>query len=313
MRKLHLRQTLANLGFNEAISYSFIDTKHDEKFELMPDFIHPNLDEKFVTLQDSIIEGATRMRPTLLSGLLDAVRTNFNHQRRDIKLFELGKVFSASNKENELPEEKELFSLVLTGSEVLENKAMAIREFDFYDAKGALESAVDAINSVSLDFVAKDVKHLRKGQSAEILSQGKAIGTIGRINDEISSVYKFKQPVFVAEVDLQTLLEATEQTVLYKPLPVFPSIVRDVSLLAKRDVSFADIKKAIEAENFELLRKVEFVDAYEGKGMADDERSITLRLEYRSDERTLLEEEVEKIHASILQNLESNLGAIQRF
>ncbi len=313
MRKLHLRQTLANLGFNEAISYSFIDTKHDEKFELIPNLIHSNLDEKFVTLKDSIIEGATRMRPTLLSGLLDATRTNFNHQRRDIKLFELGKVFSASNKENDLPEEKELFSLVLTGNEVLENKAMAIRELDFYDAKGALESAVDAINSVLLDFVAKDVKHLQKGQSAEIISQGKAVGTIGRINDEIAFVYKFKQPVFVAEVDLQTLLEAEEQAVLYKPLPVFPSIVRDVSLLAKRDVSFADIKQAIEAENFELLRKVEFVDVYEGKGIADNERSITLRLAYRSDERTLLEEEVEKIHASILQNLESNLGAIQRF
>ena len=313
MRKLHLRQTLANLGFNEAISYSFIDTKHDEKFELIPNLIDANLDEKFVTLTDSIIEGATRMRPTLLSGLLDAIRTNFNHQRRDIKLFELGKVFSASNKENDLPVEKELFSLVLTGNEVLENKAAAVREFDFYDAKGALESAVDAINSVPLEFAAKDVRHLQKGQSAEIFSQGEAVGTIGRINDEIASVYKFKQPVFVAEVDLQALLEAREKPVLYKPLPVFPSIVRDVSLLAKRGVSFADIKKTIEAENFELLRKVEFVDVYEGKGMTGDERSITLRLSYRSDERTLLEEEVEKIHASILENLEEKLGARQRY
>ncbi|MDQ3181466.1 MAG: hypothetical protein M3Q33_13220 [Acidobacteriota bacterium] len=109
------------------------------------------------------------------------------------------------------------------------------------------------------------------------------------------------------------LLEAEVQTVLYKPLPVFPSIVRDVSLLARRDLSFAGIKKAIEAENFELLRRVEFVDVYEGKGVADNARSITLRLEYRSDERTLLEEEVEKIHASILQNLEAKLGAKQRF
>lgn len=313
MRKLQLRKTLANLGFNEAISYSFIDTKHDEKFDLIPNLIHSNLDEKFVTLQDSIIEGATRMRPSLLSGLLDAVRTNFNHGRRDIKLFELGKVFAASIKENDLPEEKELFALVLTGNENLQNKAMAIREFNFYDAKGALESAVDAINLSSLDFAANDVKHLRKGQSAEILSNGRAVGTIGRISDELALTYKFKQPVFVAEVDLQTLLEEKEQTVLYKPLPVYPAIVRDVSLLAKRNVSFADIKKAIEAENFELLRKVEFVDVYEGKGMTDDERSTTIRLLYRSDERTLLEEEVEKIHASILQNLESKLDAKQRF
>ena len=313
MRKLHLRNTLANLGFDEALSYSFIDSKHDEVFALIPEFVHENLEEKFVTLKDSIIEGAVRMRPSLLSGLLDAVRTNFNHGRRDIKLFELGKVFAASKKEDDLPEEQELFTLVLTGNETLQNKAMAVREFDFYDAKGALESAVDAINLSSLEFVANDVKHLRKGQSAEILANGKAVGTIGRISDELASVYKFKQPVFVAEVNLQTLLEATEQAVLYKPLPVYPSIVRDVSLLAKRNVSFADIKKAIEAENFELLRKVEFVDVYQGKGMADDERSTTIRLEYRSNERTLLEEEVEKIHTSILQNLDANIGAKQRF
>ncbi len=136
---------------------------------------------------------------------------------------------------------------------------------------------------------------------------GKEVGTIGRLNDEIASSYKFKQPVFVAEVDLQALLEAKEQDILYKPLPIFPSIVRDISLLANRSISFADIKQAIEAENFELLRKVEFVDVYEGKEMADDERSITIKLEYRSNERTLMEEEVEKIHARILQNIESKL------
>ena len=142
---------------------------------------------------------------------------------------------------------------------------------------------------------------------------GKAVGTIGQLNDEIASVYKFRQPVFVAEVDLQTLLESKEQTVVYRPLPVYPSIVRDVSLLVKRSVSFAEIKNAIVEQNFELLRSVEFVGVYEGKGVASDERSITIRLEYRSNERTLLDEEVDAIHAEILQNIETNLGAKQRF
>ncbi|MBA3693406.1 MAG: phenylalanine--tRNA ligase subunit beta, partial [Acidobacteria bacterium] len=91
------------------------------------------------------------------------------------------------------------------------------------------------------------------------------------------------------------------------------SIVRDVSLLVKRSVSFAEIKNAIVEQNFELLRSVEFVDVYEGKGVASDERSITIRLEYRSNERTLLDEEVDAIHAEILQNIETNLGAKQRF
>jgi phenylalanyl-tRNA synthetase beta chain len=230
-----------------------------------------------------------------------------------LKLFEIGKVFSASEKENDLPNERELFALVLTGNETLQNKTMPLREFDFYDAKGAMEAAVSSLNLSSLVFEPKNVSHLRRGQSAEISLNGKAVGTIGQLNDEIASVYKFRQPVFVAEVDLQTLLESKEQTVVYRPLPVYPSIVRDVSLLVKRSVSFAEIKNAIVEQNFELLRSVEFVGVYEGKGVASDERSITIRLEYRSNERTLLDEEVDAIHAEILQNIETNLGAKQRF
>ena len=312
-RKKDLRKTLANLGFNEAISYSFIDTRNDEKFDLIPNLVVENLDEKFLTLEDSIIEGSTRMRPSLLAGLLDAVRTNFNHQKRDVKLFEIGKVFSASQKENDLPNERELLALILTGSETLQNKAMPLRQLDFYDAKGALESAVDATKLPSLDFRPVDVKHLRKGQAAEVFSGGKSIGTIGRLNDEIAAAYKFRQPVFIAEVDLQTLLESKEQTIVYQPLPVYPSIVRDVSLLVKRNLSFAEIQKAIAEQGFELCRKIEFVDIYEGQGVAEDERSMTLRLEYRSDERTLLDEEIDSIHAQILQSLETHLQAKQRF
>jgi phenylalanyl-tRNA synthetase beta chain len=312
-RKKHLRRALANLGFDEAISYSFIDTRHDETFELIANLTDDNAEEKFVTLQDSIIEGAVRMRPSLLSGLLDAVRTNFNHRQRNIRLFELGKVFAATANEDGLPKEQELFALVLSGSETLENKAMPVREFDFYDAKGALEAAIEAINLPALEFAAKDVKHLRRGQSAEIRAGGKSVGTIGRLNDEIAAAYKFRQPVFVAEVDLQTLLQAKQRDVLYRPLSVYPSIQRDVSVLVKRGVSFAEIKQTVEAQGFELLRKVEFVDVYEGVGVADDERSVTIRLEYRSDERTLTEPEAEAVHAQILQALERDLGAKQRF
>ncbi len=312
-RKFHLRQTLSNLGFDEAISYSFIDSKTDDTFALIPEFVHETLDEKFVTLKDSIIEGAVRMRPSLLSGLLDAVRTNLNFQNRNLRLYEIGKVFSASSKENDLPNERELLALVLTGSEVFENKAMTIREFDFYDAKGALESAIDATNAPNLEFAAKDVKHLRKGQSAEIMLNGKAVGTIGRLNDEIANSYKFRQPVFVAELDLQTVLNEKEQTVLYQPLSVYPSVERDVSLLVKRTVSFAEIKQAVETQGFELLKKIQFVDVYEGKGIADAERSLTIRLVYRSDERTLIETEVETVHDQILRKTEETFGAKQRF
>jgi phenylalanyl-tRNA synthetase beta chain len=310
-RKKSLRTAMSNLGFDEAISYSFIKPETDETFELVGGLIDGNTSEKFVTLQDSIIEGAVRMRPSLLSGLLDSVKTNFNYQRKDVKLFELGKVFATSN--GELPKERELFSMVLTGNEIFDNKAVTGKELDFYDAKGALEIALDAINSPKLEFAAKSVKHLQQGQSAEIISAGKTVGTIGRINNSIAESYKFKQSVFVAEVDLQTLFESPQQPVFYKPLSKFPSKWIDVSMLVKRTTAFAEMGQLIESQDFKICEGVNFVDVYEGKGVAEDERSITIRFSYRSLERTLTEAEVEETHQKILAILAERLNARQRF
>ena len=311
-REKLLRQTLVDMGFDEAISYSFIDTKFDGVFDTVPGLVQDNTDEKYVTLQDSVIEGAVRMRPSILPGLLDAVRLNLNHQRRDIKLFELGKVFAAKTGEDNLPNERELCSLAITGGEIQQNKATAVRELDFYDAKGAVEAALDAIGMSNVGFEAADVGHLCKGQSAAISLNGESIGYLGRLNEQIAASYKFKQPVFVAEIDLQAVFESKVSIVTYRPLAKYPAITRDVSLIAKRDITFTQICGAVTEQGFELCRSVGFVDVYEGKGLAEDERSITIRLEYRSDERTLIDSEVEAMHKEILAKVIEKLGVSQR-
>ncbi len=311
-RKRDVRKTLANLGFDEALSYSFIAARHDESFEPVPRLLDTNLTEQFVSVRDPIIEGSTRMRPTLISGLLDALKNNFNHQNRDVKLFEIGKVFARTSKENGLPTERELMGIVITGDETFENTAFTSRAYDFRDLKGSLEASISAITSQPLKFDAGHVRHLKRGQAAKIVFDETEIGFLGTLSDEITAKFKFRQPVFVAEIDIQTVLEAAEIPAGYRPLPVFPQVTRDVSMLIKRNVSFDDIKGEIEKMGFELCRNIAFVDVFEGKGMADDERSITIRLDYRSDDRTLTEEEVEKIHQSILAALKVNLNIKQR-
>ena len=313
IRKRKLRRSLIDLGFNEAISYSFIDTKHDGRFDLVPGMLDDRAEEKFVTLRDSVIEGAVRMRPSLLPGLLDAVRVNFNQQRRDIRLFEIGKTFAARAGEDGLPAERELLSLVVTGGDALANRAMTTRELDFYDAKGAVEAALEAVGFSDVTLSAKDASHLRRGQSAAIIIGDKPVGRIGRLNDELAADYKFKQPVYVAEIDLQAVLSEEPPTVLYRPLPRYPSIIRDVSFLVSRSVSFDSIRRAIVAQGRELCRGVSFVDVYEGKGIGSDERSITIRLEYRSDERTLIETEVDEVHEQLVGIVEKDLNIRRRF
>ena len=311
--KRRLRRSLVDLGFNEAVTYSFIDTKHDGKFNMVPGMLDERADEKYVTLRDSVIEGAVRMRPTLLPGLLDAVRLNFNQQRRDVRLFEIGKAFATRVSEDELPVERELLSLVVTGGNAEAKRSMTTRELDFYDAKGAVEAALEAVGFASASFSSEDVSHLRSGQSASIKINGKPVGTVGRLTEDLAGEYKFKQPVYVAELDLQAALTEEPTPVLYTPLPRYPSVVRDVSFLVKRSISFDEIRRAIVSQGRYLCRSVEFVDVYEGKGIGADERSITIRLEYRSDERTLIETEVDEVHEQLVGNAEKDLNIRRRF
>jgi phenylalanyl-tRNA synthetase beta chain len=304
-RKRALRKAVTALGFNEAISLSF--TELSEEIELIPEFAERGSVAP-VVLTNPIIEEASRMRQTLLPGLLNSIRHNLNHGNRDVSLFETGRVFSVLES-GELPLEREAFALVSTGGAVEATRALAERELDFFDLKGALESAVAAMNLPPLNFDKATVKHLRPGQSAAVSIEGTPVGTIGRLAESLAASHKFRQPVFVAEVDLTTLLETPELPVLYSPLARFPSIVRDVSLLVDRKITVGQLLRAARDAKAERFVGAHFVGAYEGKGIADDKRSVTLRFEYRAPDRTLRDEEVDEIHWPLVEGLKAKFGA----
>lgn len=316
MKRRELRRALRSLGFDEAINFSFINTAHDERFELLPAFSLPQVfevakpaNESLVTLSNPIIDEATRMRPTLLPGLLESVRHNLNQGNRDVRLYEIGRIFAGS-KAGELPEEREAVALIATGGAIEEGRAEATRQFDFYELKGALEAAVAATKLGPLDFSRANVKHLREGQAARItLPSGTAIGSIGRLAEAIAASYKFRQPVFVAELDLSALLHSEQRPTQYHPLPRYPAVVRDVTLLVSRNVNFAELLQAIDAERISDYSRATLVGIYEGQNIPEDRRSITLRIEYRSDERTLRDDEIEERHHSLIDSLLQNFRA----
>jgi phenylalanyl-tRNA synthetase beta chain len=303
MKRRDLRRTLKGLGFDEAINFSFIDAAHDERFQLLPALELGPDNEPLVALNNPIIEEAVRMRPTLLPGLLESVRHNLNHGTRDVRLFEIGRVFAGSAPK-ELPRELEALALIATGAAIEEGHAQATRELDFYELKGALEAAVDAMSLGPLRFQKASVKHLRDGQAAAItLADGTAIGNIGRLAELIAGSYKFRQPVYVAELDLTALLESEGRSIQYAPLPRYPAVVRDVTLLVGRDVNFAELVQAINAQAIADYTGVQLVGVYEGENIPADKRSITLRVEYRSTDRTLRDEEVEQRQRGLIDSL----------
>ena len=310
-KKRALAGALAASGFDEAISFSFVDEGDDGKFELIPAMgSDAQADNRCVTLRNPIIDGASRMRSTLLSGLLSALRHNLNHGTADVRLFEIGRVFAASAIDGDLPIEREAIAMIVTGDACEEGRAASLREMDFLDIKGALEAAVDSMKLLALTFMPASVRHLRKGQAAVVaLSNGKRIGYIGRLDDSVGGEYKFRRPVFVAEVDLTDLLGSDETRVLYTPLARYPSIGRDVSLLVARDTTFEELRQTVRDENREVCRGIKLVGTYEGTNIPADKRSVTLRLEYRADDRTLRDDEIDDVHQQIVFALENKFAA----
>jgi phenylalanyl-tRNA synthetase beta chain len=308
MKQRSLRRALNACGFDEAINFSFI--QQETRFDLIPSLRGNENGQPQLT--NPIIEDAAWMRSTLLPGLLSSLRHNLNHGIRDVRLFEIGRVFSLITG-GELPQETLALALVATGGVLEEDKAQAEREFDFFDLKGALEAAVDWMNLSPLVFAQSSARHLRAGQTASIrLENDNDIGTIGRLAEDLVTSYKFRQPVYVLELDLDALINGPAKLIQYSPLPRYPSVTRDISLLLDREVALEEILAAVNNQSVPDCRSVKLVGTFEGGNIPSSKRSITLRLEYRSDERTLRDEEVEERHSLLTSSLLERFAAEQR-
>ena len=308
MQQRSLRRALNAFGFDEAINFSF--TPHENRFDLIPWLA--GREEFQPQLANPIIENAAWMRSTLLPGLLTSLRHNLNHGIRDVRLFEIGRIFSSLG-DQELPQERLALALIATGGVLEENRAQPERELDFFDLKGALEAAVDWMNLSPLGFVQASERHLVPGQTAQIkLANGTDIGSMGRLAEHVAASYKFRQPVYVLELDLSALLSGPAKVIQYSPLPRYPSVVRDLSLLVNRSVALDEIFKAVNDQRVADCRSVKLVGTYEGGNIQSSKRSVTLRLEYRSDERTLRDDEVEERHARLTSSLLEAFAAEQR-
>jgi phenylalanyl-tRNA synthetase beta chain len=136
-----------------------------------------------------------------------------------------------------------------------------------------------------------------------LLADGTSIGSLGKLADSVSDAYKFRQPVYVAELDLTRLLAAEELPKQYRPLPRYPSVVRDLTVLVDRQVTLEELLRTVEEQQVDDCRGALLVGTYEGTNIPSDKRAVTLRIEYRSDERTLRDEEVEERQRSLIDSL----------
>jgi phenylalanyl-tRNA synthetase beta chain len=296
-----VRHALTALGYHEAISFSFVNAEDDAMLSELTDA--PRL-----ILQNPIDETQSGMRTTLLGGLLRAVQHNFNYGTRNLRLFEFGKCFIKNG--DEKPFEVERLSLVATGARNEADWLAASAEVDFYDLKGSLETVFEAMELAGIETVpAENVSYLHPGRTAIISLSGREVGKIGQLHPAVDARYKFKQPVFVAELDFELMLGSDRIDTRYCPLPKFPSVIRDLALLLDTGVQFASLKRAIIGLNIKELVSVRLFDIYSGKGLPPGKHSMALSICYCADDRTLTDEEVKSAHDRVVTRLKQEFGA----
>lgn len=300
-----VRQALTAAGYHEAVSFSFVNAASDALFSEVSEGGR-------VGLSNPIDVELAQMRTNLLGGLLEALARNFNQGTRNVRLFEFGKCFAHAD--DERPIETEKLALVATGARNADDWQAAATRLDFYDVKGVLETLAEVLSLRGLGFAplgadTSAASYLHTGRAALIMHGGHTLGRVGQLHPRIATSYKFKQPVFVAELDFGALLASERTEARYRPLPKFPQAQRDVALLIATTVNFAALEAAIHDLQIPELTSVRLFDLYAGKELPAGKHSLALSLSYRAANRTLTDEEVNAAHERVVQVLQEAFGA----
>jgi phenylalanyl-tRNA synthetase beta chain len=303
-RDRRVRTALLGMGFSEAITFAFVEAKAAGPFV---DMTTTGESGALVGLANPLSEKFAVMRPSLLSGLIDAVSHNRRHGQQDVKLFEIGTRFATSG-------ESRGAAVAWTGVASPEHWSGSKRHVDFADIRGVMEQLA-ALASVSVSFVESNAGYLVPGRAAAMIVNGTAIGALGQLRPEIAEARDLPSgdELYVAEINLDAhTAAATAVALRAQTLPRYPSVVRDISILVNDSLSAETVRGTIRTAAPETLIHVREFDRYQGKGIADGKVSLSFRLTFQSPERTLTDDEVQAGMQRIIDALVRDLQASQR-
>lgn len=297
-----VRQALVGAGLSEVITMSFADP--DRLTHLGWDPASPELRG----LRNPLSRERSVLRPTLVIGLLDLLAGNLRHQNPDVRCFEVGRVF-ASGSPDGLAREDLRVGIALMGGRSSQAWYQKPDGVDLYDVKGMAEHVLDALGAEEHQVRAHDLPFLEGGRSAELLVSGEVVGWFGEIALSVREAFDLPSPVFLAELDLDRLRALGRRPVRYQALPRFPAVQRDLALVVSAEVAAADVTRALEAIDEPLLRRVMLFDVYTGDQVGAGRKSLAYTLVYQAEDRTLTDQEVNELHARIVERLRQRFGA----
>jgi len=294
---------LVGLGFTEVITYSFVSP---QSADLLGAGENSDL-RSFIKLRNPLSQDQSVMRTSLIPGLLATVRLNSLRGQSDLRIFEWGKSYIQGNEE--LPHERNILAALVTGMRSRQTWYGKLQEFDFYDIKGIAENIFEELGIPEPEYGRTAPKEgFDPREYARIFSSGTEIGVLGGVSKETLAGYELENKAYILELDIDALLPLVAWVKKFTSLAKFPAVRRDISLIANRSLESAMLIKIIQGMGKGLIESVDVFDVYQGKQIDPAEKALAVRISYRSNKRTLTDDEVNTIHEKVLGEIRRQTG-----
>jgi len=294
-------QTLRACGLSETSTYCFADPNDLVKLGITDE--GRGIPVKII---NPLVADQSQMRQSMLPGLVRSVAYNLDHGVPNVALYEIGRVFYGHENKSQ-PDEPRFVAGVMAGKRADDAWNQKFGEYDFFDAKGAVESLLDALRLTKVRFkVAEPEQYpwLQPGRAAEVLSQGEVIGWVGNIHPANLQKVGVDVPVVAFELSVEHLLRLAKKELPYVDVPTLPGVTHDLAIVVDEDVTYEQLVQRITSAGGKLLADVRLFDVYRDRvRVGEGKKSMAFSLTYRAADRTLTSEEVEKAHEKLVNKV----------
>jgi phenylalanyl-tRNA synthetase beta chain len=286
-------------GYHEVINYSFTSPLSGDKIGLPPD--DPR--RQALRILNPLTEDFSVMRTTLIPGLMETVQYNLSRKNSNLKLFELKKVFLPQEGER-LPREVKFLAGLAMGFDRGPHWAFPQRPVDFYDIKGCVEDLLDALQIKDAKFdKTEDIRYLHPGKASKVVVDQEVLGVLGEIHPEVLGRYEVRGKGYLFEMDFSKMVEWTGEERRFQPLPKFPAVTRDLSVVVDKAMEAERVMETIRTFRQPYVEEVTLFDIYQEPPIPEGKKGISYRIRYQAKDRTLTDEEVNQYHEKILSRL----------
>lgn len=302
-----INDTLRAAGLNETVTYSFAEPGDLDKLRMNKDDLGIP-----VELINPLNAEQSIMRQSIIPGLLHSLAYNQSHGVKNVQLYETGRVFFAADGKKK-PKEKERVAAVMAGAMGDPAWNASPAPFDFFDGKGVIESLLRELATPKVRFKvlsAEEAPHLQPGRAAQVLSGGTVLGWVGEIHPLAVDAYEANAPVVAFELDLDALVNTSKPSRDYVDVPLFPAVTMDIAFVVDGSVTNEKLMQVMSSAGGKLLSNVQLFDVYrDAERLGAGKKSMAYALEYRSPDKTLTTEEVNKQHERLIKKVCGATGA----